>query len=604
MKRVVGFAAAVAAAVAGAWLLARGGRPPPPPSVIVVTIDTMRADAVGPDKGTPALAAFLKTARDFRAARAPVPLTLPSHLSLFSGLLPARHRVHDNAAPAVPKDRGYPLLAEEFRARGYATAAFVASTVVAKHTGLAAGFDVYDDVAPRTDAAGAETSITAEARLPAALEWLEANRDRPFFLWVHFYDPHRPYRPFAGDPRRPPAPPEASEAERYAGEVRRVDAAMESLLAAVPAGAIVVVASDHGESLGEHGESSHGALCYSATLDVFLAVRGPGMEPGSVDSGARSLCSVAPTLRAWCGLPPKPADAGPLFGPPERAVLSESLLAWRHHGWGQCFAVWDGRHTLVESGPRVEIFDRSRDRAETSPQPAAGHAAYESLDTALTAMRSTATAPGAPEYIPDVVSPYGSARQPRSYYLSRAENARLPDPVLKVPEFDEMERIGERIGEAVHARDRDGIFAILRRLEDLAAADPENPAPHYLMAEAYRGLAAVTRTRNWHRSAAGAAREALERGYAVPAVVIRILEQSRLAGTPEDWRAGLESAAAADFVPDLACAREAFELALQLAAAGDAGARDLALDLLERTERSFPDAETRRRLDEMRAALR
>ena len=223
--------------IAGAVIMANGPREPSEedtrPDVLVITIDTLRADAVGPGRLTPALNEFLAGATHFTDARTVTPLTLPSHLSLFTGLLPARHGVHGNVAQGLPEDRRLRLLAEEFKKAGYATAAFVAAPVIGRSTGIDAGFEVFEGPDYTTEA-GSFITLSAHEQKAAFTAWLERRpADRPFFAWVHFYDPHDPYEPFGGDARRPATTRDDSARVRYAGDVRRVDAVVETLLAAV-----------------------------------------------------------------------------------------------------------------------------------------------------------------------------------------------------------------------------------------------------------------------------------------------------------------------------------------------------------------------------------
>ncbi|MFQ5845970.1 MAG: sulfatase, partial [Planctomycetota bacterium] len=462
--------------------LARGAPRARGPDVLILTIDTLRADAAGRGKGTPAIEAFLDEATHFTGARTVVPLTLPAHVTLFSGLLPAGHGVHDNAVSPFTAGRGFPLLAEEFRDAGYATAAYVAADVVGPDTGIDAGFETFGALeSPAHRAAFAYPQ--ASFRVEAPLRWLkERTADRPFFLWVHFFDAHWPYNAFPGDERRAPTRASDSPRARYDGEVRRVDAAVERLLHAVPKEAVVVIASDHGEAFLEHGEFGHGRLCYGTTLDILLAVRGPGLEGGRVDTSPRGLCDVAPTLREWCNLSPRPHDGAPLTGPPLPAVVSESLFGWRAHGWGQCLAASDGRFTLVESGPRLELFDRESDPGENRPLDPEGHEAYEHLDRAIQELRSRSAAREDPGLIPEVILPYGSGRRPVKGYLPRDHNARLVDPVARAGYAARLDRLIFRQRLSRANRDVEDLIKIVAGLRRLADEDPGDPAPRFQLA--------------------------------------------------------------------------------------------------------------------------
>ncbi|MGQ0613778.1 MAG: sulfatase-like hydrolase/transferase [Planctomycetaceae bacterium] len=600
--------AALALAAGGAILFWPGPekRPPPPsPSVLIITLDTTRADAVGAGKGTPAIEAFLATARYFRDARTVAPLTFPAHTSLFTGLLPAKHAVHDNASPPIPTERDYTLLAEEFGRAGYATAGFTSSSVVGLHTALNTGFDVYEGPPPSQRFRQGQTEVHAGIRAAAARDWLAAlPPGKPFFAWVHFFDPHWPYMPFSGDERRAATVMGDSERDRYLGEIRRVDAELERLLAAVPPGTIVVIATDHGESLGEHGEITHGPLCYGATLDILLAVRGPGMGPGTIEEGPRSLCDVAPTLRAWCGLPERPSDGVPLFRPARATVVSESLLTWRYHGWAQCFAASDGRFTLVESGPRVELFDRREDPGETRPlEEPALHEAYRRLDEALAALRASGPAPTPPEYVPDAATPYGTVRRPFSHFLTRPENAALADPVARMETWERLEAMRSRMAQYVEERDLEGLYGMVRELEEMVSGVPETPAVHSYLADAQRSLGMLLKSKTWSRAAMWSAKRCLESGYQVQSVLACLLEQGFAAGTAEDWTTALDAAVQSEVVADLSTAELAIHLGLALRASGDATALAKVHRLLDRIARHFPDEDVHRDLNALRAML-
>jgi len=507
--------------------------------VLIVTIDTLRADAAGRGKGLPALEAFLARSTHFAKARTTVPLTVPAHTSLFSGLRPRDAGVHDNVASPLPPGRKYTLLAEEFSRAGYETAGFAASTVMGPQTGLGSGFDHYDAPELRTADQTEEADygdLPAEASVERALRWLERrSASQPFFAWVHFYDPHDPYLPYAGDDARPGTSEYDTDAARYAGEVRRVDAALERLLAAVPPETIVVICSDHGEALGEHGEKTHGALCFSCTSDIFLAVRAPGLPEGAVDGDPRSICDIAPTLRAWCGLPARRSDGSPLFEKSARPVLTESLYYYRLHGWGQTFSVSDGRNTLVESGAALELYDRSKDPAEVSALDPRGSRDYEALDRLLHAYRSGAAGggePGAIETAP--ATPYGSLRRPTNRYLPREENAKLPDPRTK---FDFVDRLDQRRMRALRASRRGDPWEMqgaIDSLEALVREDSYTAVPLYDLVYALGKMGELSGDRRYHRRAAAAAREVVARGYLVPPPVFEACGQALLSGVTED----------------------------------------------------------------------
>jgi arylsulfatase A-like enzyme len=486
-------------------------------NVLLVTIDTLRPDAIGP--GTPALAAFLAEATHFPRARTPAPLTLPAHVSMFTGLLPARHGIHDNAtAPlAPPAERAFPLLAEQVEAAGYRTAAFVASPVLARATGVASGFAIHDG--PETEEeCGDAGYLPAEERVKAPLAWMKgAPGDRPWFVWVHLFDPHMPYRPYAGDGTRGASAAGDSPRALYAGDVRRADAALEMLLAAAGPDAIVVLASDHGEALLEHEEPTHGWFCYGSTLDVVLAVRAPGFARG-VDRRLRSLADIAPTLRRLCGAEPAPGDGLDLGGPGHETLVSEALMSWHINGWGQCFGVTDGDHSLVESGPRLELFDRREDPAETRPLDLE-HPAYEKLDRALERYRDGPMTTGGNDLLPSISS-YGGLRRRDARYLPRSENARLLDPRAHVRAWAVLSALPARIRIGVQSRSPTVLSDTLKTLDDLEARTPGgSPLLDHYRAGVCAALASVTGARSWLEPALAAELRAIERGYVQPETI-------------------------------------------------------------------------------------
>jgi choline-sulfatase len=358
-------------------LAAPGGRAPAPPSVLLITVDTLRPDALGfvaGRNGTPNLDALAAEGFRLPAAVSPAPLTLPAHASLLTALFPRRHGVHDNGQVL---GSGAPVLAERFAARGYATAAFVSGYPLRAPFGLDRGFARYDDALP----VGAEgwRERPAPQATAAALEWLRS-APRPFFLWVHYYDPHDPYDP-------PAAFRGAGPRGAYDGEVAYVDHAIGALRAGLPArdraSLLTAFTSDHGESLGEHGERAHGLFLYDTTITVPLVVHFPGrVAPGRSDAAVR-LVDVAPTLLALAGLPPLPDVDGVSVVPllegrrqaPEPAFL-ETQHPWTTYGWSPLSAV---RHAGLKyvRAPREELYDlaadpgEERDLARRSPSRAA-----------------------------------------------------------------------------------------------------------------------------------------------------------------------------------------------------------------------------------------
>ena len=239
-------------------------------NLLIVTIDTTRPDRLGfygnDEIATPNLDRLASRGAVFTRALATAPITLPSHASILTGRYPHHHGVRTNGLP--PLESGETTLAEVLAEHGYDTAAFVSSFILEKQFGLAQGFGRYDDETHSESAVMGYSERRADRTTDRALEWLRRSGPRPFFLWVHYYDPHASYSP--------PEPFEDSSANDYDGELAFVDQQVGRLLEGVAASsdedALVVVTSDHGESFGEHGEQSHGFLVNEATLRIPLIV--------------------------------------------------------------------------------------------------------------------------------------------------------------------------------------------------------------------------------------------------------------------------------------------------------------------------------------------
>ena len=347
--------------------------PPAARHVVLVTIDTLRADRLGcygSNVATPHLDRIASEGALAPQATAHVPLTRPSHVTLFTGLLPFEHGIRDNVSPSVVPDT--PLLAEAFKKAGFATAAFVSSVVLASESGLDRGFDVYSDrfEGARGDAQFLNTvQKRGDVTLAEATAWLEANHARRVFAWIHLYDPHDPYEP--------PEPYASRYADRpYDGEVAwsdeligRLDATLTRL--GLAKDTLLVVASDHGEGLGEHDESLHGFFAYQTTLRVPLIVRGPGIPPRTRLATTAALVDVFPTVLDLAGLTsPGPVSgrslAAPLRGSAasaEPTVYAETLVPLLHFGWSDLRVVREGRFKYIQA-PRPELYDLDSDPGE------------------------------------------------------------------------------------------------------------------------------------------------------------------------------------------------------------------------------------------------
>jgi len=346
-------------------------RPTPSgPNVLLITIDTLRADYVGVTAQhateTPALDALAAQGTLFENASATVPLTLPSHSSILTGQYPPHHGVRHNSIHQLAAERE--TVAERFQAAGYATHAIVASSVLGREFGLAQGFDAYSDEMPRSlSHRGGFPERTAQQVSDLALAWLASN-DRPFLLWLHYYDPHSKYRP--------PEPFRQKFAhDLYAGEVAYVDHELGRVIEALKTSGrlentIIVATADHGEGRGEHGEGTHSYLIYESTMHVPLILRGPGVPRGKRIPDVVSNAAIAPTLLALTGLPALSDADVPELGPQLRGegradgwAYSETLAGHFDHGWAPIFGMRTSAQKFIRA-PRPELFDLASDPGE------------------------------------------------------------------------------------------------------------------------------------------------------------------------------------------------------------------------------------------------
>jgi len=350
----------------------RGGRDF---NIILITVDTLRADKVGcygnPDVKTPAMDAFAAAGIRFENCIAQTPLTLPSHTTLLTGTLPIYHSVRDNGGFVVPSE--LVTMAETFKAEGYETAAFVAAYVLDSKWGLDQGFESYFD---KFDLSRFEKISLAEVQRPAnevvdeVIRWLGTKRNGKFFAWVHLYDPHTPYappEPFLGEYPQSP----------YLGEIAYADSQIARLWdyigqAGLRDDLFLVLAADHGESLGEHEEGTHGFFIYQAALHVPLIVVMPfeGLR-GVTSPETVGLVDVMPTVCEMAGIAAPVAVQGRSLVPsffrsasaPRRLAYAETFYPRYHYGWSDLRSVQDGRFKLIIA-PVPELYDLVQDPGE------------------------------------------------------------------------------------------------------------------------------------------------------------------------------------------------------------------------------------------------
>ncbi|MGZ5381730.1 MAG: sulfatase-like hydrolase/transferase, partial [Thermoanaerobaculia bacterium] len=340
--------------------------------VVLVTVDTWRADAAGfaghPRLKTPAFDRFAAKGRVFTQARAHNVVTLPSHANILTGLLPFQHGLRDNAGARLRP--GVPTLAGQLKERGYATGAFVSSFPLDSRWGLSRGFDVYDDRYGK----GTDTGqfMFPERRgvdtVAAALDWWRKQAPGKRFLWVHVFEPHAPYLP------PPPFDVEYRDVP-YLGEVAAAAAALapllDEILTASDPPILAFLTGDHGESLGEHGEETHGLFAYDATLKVPLVAYGPRVSTGR-DARPVGHVDIAPTVLDALGLPADPGLTGRSLlraddpaADAARVLYFEAFSASLNRGWAPLTGVLRGGLKYVDL-PIRELYDLPADPGETA----------------------------------------------------------------------------------------------------------------------------------------------------------------------------------------------------------------------------------------------
>jgi arylsulfatase A-like enzyme/Tfp pilus assembly protein PilF len=430
--------------------------------IVLVSIDTLRADHLGVygyrGGATPVLDRLARAGIVFDRAYSHVPLTLPSHASLVTGRLPLHHGVRDNIGYAV--GAAEPTLASRLKAAGYATGGAVSAYVLRRQTGIARGFDFFDDALTMagTGESLSETQRDGAQTVDALARWVDEHAGQPLFAFLHLYEPHAPYAP----------PPSHAMASPYDGEIAYADELVGRFFDRLSARAlldraIVAVVSDHGEGLGDHGEAEHGLLLYREALHVPMIVRLPGGERGGTRvGGSVGLIDVAPTLLDLAGVAADGMDGAPLSAAlatgraDDRTVYSETLYPRLHFGWSDLASALDGRYHYIRA-PRPELYDLTADAGERSnlaSEKASTVAALASwLDRTTAGSAVAAPAPAdaeARERLRALGYATSSPAPPRS-------GAALPDPKDKIAAYESLRR-AQRL--AAEGRDADVVSAV------------------------------------------------------------------------------------------------------------------------------------------------
>jgi choline-sulfatase len=457
-----------------------------PLNVVVITIDTLRPDHLhcyGYTKiETPTLDRIAQSGALFENAVTQTPLTPPSHASIFTGLNPPTHKVRDTGGFILSEST--PTLASLLQQNGWDTAAFVSSAVLKKRFGFDHGFAVYDDQMPRKGNAQ-EFLEDAERRagdtVDRALQWLDSRTGKPFLLWVHLYDPHTPYDP--------PSPfREQYKGRPYDGEIAYTDRELGRLIDALqrkspPGRTLVAVLSDHGESLGEHGEAYHGVFLYDSTLRIVFLLSGAGVPAGvRVKAQARTI-DLLPTILELAGVPAPAALEGaslvPAFGGknvPTAVSYAETLYPKINLGWVELRGVRTNEWKYIRA-PKPELYDLVRDPHETHNVLAEHPAEVRQLERQF---RAAVRVPGQETVETTSMSQRTMAQLKSLGYLagsprrSYALDGRGADPKDRLPVLKLLEA-AESPGGGLPAPRR------IAMLEEAIKEDPGNPLLYHLL---------------------------------------------------------------------------------------------------------------------------
>ncbi len=363
------------------------------PNLLLITLDTVRADYLSCNGSkkvrTPQLDRLARGGVNFTRARTSVPLTLPAHASIMTGNYPPVHGVRDNGSYRLPEEQL--TLAEVLDGNGYETAAFIGAFVLDQDFGVAQGFDFYDE--GDWGNADALENLTAERSADAVRDafssWLEGRAgERPFFAWIHLYDPHAPYVP--------PEPFRKRYADNpYAGEIAYTDAVVGKIVEDLESrkllgSTLVAVVGDHGEALGEHGEQTHSLLIYNSTIHVPMLLHFPGLVPSgkTVDHLARTI-DLAPTILDYLGVS-QTFGQGTSLRPlvegksPVQEILaySESLYPSLNLGWSELRSLETGDYRFILA-PRSELYDLAKDPGERENRIESNSTVADQLEQSL-----------------------------------------------------------------------------------------------------------------------------------------------------------------------------------------------------------------------------
>ncbi len=472
-------------------------------NVVLITLDTTRADRLGcygnQSIETPSIDRLATEGALYERCYTPVPITLPSHLSILTGTYPVYHGVHENGGFYVADE--LTTLAEILSERCYDTAAFVGAFPLDSQTGLDQGFDLYDDNYPSSLEEGKHPTLrsffderpAAEVVRPA-LEWLDRRGGKPFFLWTHFFDAHQP--------QIPPSPfRERYAHDLYDGEIASVADAIGRLLARLEERALlertlVVLTADHGEGLGDHGEQTHALLLYSSTVRVPLLLRDPrDLSARRIETPVATV-DILPTILDRLGLEVPAIVQGELLPEREgesglpRAIPSETLYGALLHGWSPLERLTVEDWMLIRA-PSPKLYHLTDDPAELRDLADEEPARLEAMQ-GLLARRQRELARGGVEAAEESVSPEKRARLAALGYLRSGGLADLGDLEIAsdLPDPHRVIAVFRELSEGKQLSDRQPAMAVAI-LEHAKLTDPSNPFLLMYLALSYQKLGEV-----------------------------------------------------------------------------------------------------------------
>jgi choline-sulfatase len=460
--------------------LAVGARAEDKPNVLLITVDTLRADHLGvygyKRGATPNIDHLARDGTRFEWAIAHAPLTLPSHASILTGTLPPFHGVRNNGF-RFP-DSGPPALAEVLKKAGYRTGAFVGAFPLDSRFGLGRGFEVYDDLYGTRNASRDLTFVERKADdvNAKALAWIGSRRNERFFAWVHYFDPHAPYEP-------PPPYAAAYRGHEYDGEIAYTDAAIGRLLGrlgdwGLTDRTLIVLTADHGESLGEHEEATHGIFVYDATLRVPLIFTRAGSVPaGKIVSGSVGSIDIVPTILGVLGISPPPTVQGVSLLPMMRSSAEprggeayiESLSGWLDRRWAPLQGIRSSEWKFIDA-PQPELYDLTSDPGELKNVISIHPDEANKLRASLRKILRSAPAAAAAKVKPVVLSPETRDKLRTLGYLAGKPAAASPGPP---PDPKTMMALDARFNAAVLASEAGQLEAAEMAFRDVLVQQPD-----------------------------------------------------------------------------------------------------------------------------------